>query len=101
MTSYMTDFRPRWSETKLTADTKPKIRYEYWVTGRGEFPIDMLRHDCAWPADNGELINRYHYENDIEKRRQPRAIKMRSHQKPEVDRWRSFGWTVSEHDLGL
>ncbi|SRR6266540_284849 len=28
---------------------------EYVVVGAGHFPIDMLRYDCAWPADGGAL----------------------------------------------
>ena len=47
-------YGPRWTEQKLTSDTKPKVRYEYWATGRREFPFDMLRHDCAWPASGDD-----------------------------------------------
>src|SRR2546422_5836512 len=26
-------------------------RFKYAVEGFGDFPLDMLRHDCAYPAD--------------------------------------------------
>jgi hypothetical protein len=87
----------RWEETKLTSDTKPKVRYEYFVTGRGAFAYDMLRHDCAWPATGDDAQKMFvHPAGAIH-----RSIKMRSYQKPEIDRWASFGWTVSKYDLAL
>ena len=58
----------------------------FYVAGRGEFPLDMLRYDSCWPVtDTGALIDRGQ-----------RRIKMACAKGigPTVDRWRSFGWTV-------
>ena len=30
-------------------------RFEYAVEGVGDFPLDMLRHDCAYPADQASV----------------------------------------------
>ena len=31
-------YEQRWTETKLAAGERPKARYEYVVTGMGDFP---------------------------------------------------------------
>jgi hypothetical protein len=93
---------PRWTEEKLASDglaapatgRRPKIRYEYWVTGKGSFPLDMLRYDCAWPAsgDDAPKINGNLWPST-------RSIRMRSYQEPTVERWSSFGWTCGTEKL--
>jgi len=85
----------RWSEYYLDASERPKIKYEYFVSGRGDFPYDMLRYDNAWPA-TGEDAARLFYLDD---RREVRSIRMRSYQRPTIDRWSSFGWSVGTQDL--
>jgi hypothetical protein len=37
--------RPRWTDVNLHAANQPKIRYEYIVTGKGAFPLNMLRYN--------------------------------------------------------
>ena len=32
-------------------------RVVFKVTGRGRFPVDMLRHDCCWPVCGGDADN--------------------------------------------
>lgn len=55
------------------------------VTGRGPFPVDMLRHDMAWPATSEDAIKLL----DIG----PRTITLCGlNQTPA--RWSSFGWKV-------
>lgn len=86
----MRSFDGRWDEHKLTADAYRKIRYEYYVSGRGAFPIDMLRHDAAWPAgseDAAKIEWTFIKRHDL-------SIRLRSHSKPNIDRWSSFGWSV-------
>jgi hypothetical protein len=80
----------RWTERKLIGDDRPRIRYEYWVTGKGYFPLDMIRHDAAWPAasEDAAKLDSHWPEN--------RAIRLFSYRKPTVDRWASFGWTVGD-----
>ena len=56
--------------------------YEYVVTGRGEFPVDMMRYDQAWPLDPILSSDRR------------RSITMRGLAEPTIARWASFGWSV-------
>lgn len=68
---------------------------QYIVEGVGEFPIDMLRYDCACPETEVESSAITNY-------REKRRVKLRAYQSapngPEIDRWKSFAWTVVEVD---
>lgn len=70
------------------------VGYTYKVRGRGAFPVDMLRYDCAWPNDSRDLINItiHHGEEDYNEQR---VVSLRSHREPTAARWTSFGWTVT------
>lgn len=77
----------------------------FTVQGKGTFPMDMLRHDCCWPADTHSAYalltpedrsNRANLRSVTLRRRvhanspvlaAPRAVT--------VDRWASFGWTAT------
>lgn len=85
----------RWFEFKLDTSERPKTKYEYFVTGRGDFPIDMLRYDGAWPA-SGEDAARLVLLDD---RRDLRSVRLRSYNAPTLARWMSFGWSVGTHSL--
>ena len=50
-----TDRSLRYTEHHLKADERPRTRYEYIVTGRGEFPWDMLRYDRCWPMSSSDV----------------------------------------------
>ncbi len=82
--------------------------YYYTVEGQTIFPIDMLRYDCAWPYDNDAVVEMCDA-MDSEARRdrmfqarhgQPEKttyrITLHSINKPEVARWKSFLWNVTE-----
>jgi hypothetical protein len=87
-------------EHKLQAHERPKLMYEYFVSGSGSFPIDMLRHDSAWPA-TGEDASRITEQMDFQLR--PRgitSIKLRSYRMPTVARWASFTWSVTAEKNG-
>ena len=62
------------------------------VEGRGTFPIDMLRHDVANPAD-AESVERI---QNLESDKKPRQIRLRTARYRYItpDRWSSFGWRV-------
>ena len=69
----------------------------FTVTGRGRFPVDMLRYDCAWPQgpDDAALIT----ESFSADTRQltPFCVTLTSDMKcgvPTVGRWTSFGCAV-------
>ena len=85
-------YEQRWTETKLAAGERPKARYEYVVTGMGDFPVDTLHFDQCWPATGDDAAKIVEPASLGE----PRSILMRSHQRPETDRWSSFGWSVGK-----
>ncbi len=72
---------------KLPLTNFPRYLYEYYVTGSGDFPIDMLRFDQCWPADGEEAAKL----GDLSRR----SIRFQSHREPTVARWSSFVWSVS------
>ena len=73
-------------------------RYEYEVTGAGDFPVDMLRYDCCWPC-NGESAARLLLDRDEPRSTPRRTIRLRSVQPPTVERWASFQWHVDQRSI--
>lgn len=70
--------------------------YQFTVTGRGAFPLDMLRYDCCYPA-HPEDVAAMDYDNTTrEGIRAQRTVKLRGLGMPEMSRWNSFGWSVSD-----
>jgi hypothetical protein len=88
----------RFKEFHLDASQRPKWLYEYYVTGSGIFPFDMMRFDCAWPA-SGEDAAKLEWERMGERGRKLRSVKMRSYKEPTIDRWSSFTWSVGTEKL--
>ena len=78
----------RYTEHQLKADDRPRTRYEYVVTGRGDFPLDMLRYDRCWPMSSSDVARLEHLTS-----REPRSVLMMSYDKPTIERWSSFGWS--------
>lgn len=76
---------------------------EYEVIGDGPFPVDMLRYDASYPADNAELIlQEAGFGMSLEAG--PRRVRLRhrdgySRWEPTVGRWSSFGWTVDQNSV--
>jgi hypothetical protein len=68
---------------------KPKT---FTVTGKGRFPIDMLRHDVCTPADNAAVEAIENLDNTGVRDVTLTAAKMRY---ITPARWLSFGWRVS------
>lgn len=67
-------------------------QYVYTVTGRGEFPLDMLRYDSCWPTSQestSAMTRSFHPRNHG-----PHTVAMRGLASPTVSRWESFGWQV-------
>ena len=69
------------------------------VTGKGDFPLDMLRHDCAWPADTISALN-IAPEKDRDYYKVPRTIVLACAKRRffTPDRWASFGWVAKDRD---
>lgn len=72
-------------------------RTEFYVTGHGEFPVDMLRYDQAYPHSSQDAMAMGINTSDLGEILETRTIRMVSLNSagPTVDRWRSFGWLCS------
>ncbi len=71
--------------------------WSFTVEGRGPFPVDMLRYDCAWPVDTHAAAK---LAQDVPQALERRVVDMRciGPRGPTVERWRSFGWSVLRRD---
>jgi len=86
---------------KLTAKQKDNMilaaqnALTFTVTGRGAFPMDMLRYDICWPANEtmSNLISDAFFHQPHRS-----TISLKGLKPPTFARWRSFGWEVV--DLG-
>ena len=72
----------------------------YKVRGHFSFPLDMLRYDSSFPASESEtgliastlpLIGGTHITKPVE-------IELITTHHPNLGRWDSFGWAVTEID---
>jgi hypothetical protein len=90
----------RFDTQTLEASIRPKARFTYYVSGTGEFPFDMLRYDCCWPAtsDDALAMASRSYDNP-ERMRGLVSIRVRSFFPPTIARWSSFGWSVGTDDI--
>ena len=73
-------------------------RFEYAVEGVGDFPLDMLRHDCAYPADQESvtaIMAGLRWAASRKRSRETLRVRLVSDRAPTSERWRSFGWTVT------
>lgn len=86
----MAPTRQFYDKHKLTEPCK--YLYEYYVTGRGPFPYNMLRYDGAWPATSLDA-------SLIAKDNEQRSILLYSHRPPTRERWLSFTWSVGMERL--
>jgi hypothetical protein len=64
------------------------------VEGKGRFPLDMLRHDVANPAD-AEAVESIENLEGVKEKRQIR-LRTARYRYITSDRWNSFGWNVLE-----
>ncbi len=76
--------------------------YEHFFTvwGTAPFPIDMLRYDCCWPASPADSLA---IERSVGNRdSQSVVVRLmsrvhRRHWRPATDRWRTFGWRITDY----
>jgi hypothetical protein len=67
-------------------------QHTFIVEGRGEFPLDMLRRDEAFPRDTESA---HAIATPDSPKAAPRRVRLGTHGfGPNLDRWLSFGWTV-------
>jgi hypothetical protein len=76
--------------------------YKFTVTGKGRFPIDMLRHDQCFPLTTGDA---QFFENSLDPEL-PRALRhielgavADGGFRPTEGRWDSFGWHIHGFDV--
>lgn len=76
---------------RIPLPRRPKYLFDYYVSGTGDFPFDMLRHDTAWPAstEDARALNQ----------NGRRSIHLHSYEEPEPDRWSSFLWSVGTQKI--
>lgn len=89
--------------------------YYFTVVGVGEFPLDMLRYDSAFPAgsdDTDKIVARYgdagtrrnlegaEYDPTLDPMSR-REVRLGCVQRggPTIGRWASFGWYVQNPEL--
>jgi hypothetical protein len=86
----------RYTKHPLAPEEQPEAVYEYYVSGRGVFPFDMLRYDSCWPvtSEDARKMDWGHMGGHSQ-----RSVKMRSHSEPTIDRWLSFLWSVGTEKI--
>lgn len=80
-----------------------RVRFlSFTVRGKGHFPVDMLRYDHCWPADQEQVAALIH-EIGMPSQWVERDIRLTgftygtgSSGGVNPDRWASFGWKVIE-----
>jgi hypothetical protein len=63
------------------------------ATGKGPFPVDMLRYDQCWPTYTQDATEIFGL--------QKRGVMLTTINKfaPTHGRWESFGWVVEEREV--
>jgi hypothetical protein len=64
----------------------------FTVTGRGTFPLDMLRYDSCWPYSSEDVFK---MESDAREQRSIRLVTGSDHS-PTIGRWNSFMWDAKD-----
>jgi hypothetical protein len=91
--------KERFDTYPLKSHERPTKIYDYFVSGRGSFPYDMLRYDGAWPATSTDAARMSISIADGDAYRKVRSVRLRSYREPTIDRWSSFVWSVGVEDL--
>jgi hypothetical protein len=76
-----------------------KYSCEFTVTGHGSLPLDMLRYDRATPLTQEDVKENSYVLDTPAQIRLIRFTQGKGNNygdMPTVDRWKSFGWTVSD-----
>jgi hypothetical protein len=87
--------------TKLTARQQDKLieaaqnAIAFEVFGRGDFPFDMLRYDCCWPATQADS-SQLELAPTPQARQEMRSINLKGLKVPTAARWKSWGWEVAQ-----
>ena len=62
--------------------------YYFEVTGRGDFPHSLLAQQSCFPKEKEDAAYAFKRSGSL------RTVKMKGLIKPNMDLWRSYGWSV-------
>lgn len=71
---------------------------KFRVEGNNSFPIDMLRYDGAYPADeqqSGRILSTFYPNREPGQGAQSVEVIATYNSAPNFRRWESFGWKVT------
>lgn len=74
---------------------------QFTVSGRGNFPIDMLRYERCYPVDSesvAAIVTSHKLTDELCEVRLETLAETKGAQ-PTVARWNSFGWRVLEQSI--
>jgi hypothetical protein len=95
----MTRTKERFKQREMfDVSERPRKIYNYYVTGKGDFPLDMLRYDACWPATTTDTL-KMEFGTHADGFRRTRSVQVCSYREPTIDRWLSFGWSVGTERL--
>lgn len=80
-------------ETAAPSDLFGDCSVRYLVTGKGAFPVDMLRTDRAWPANaaaSARIVNSFGNHEGVQ------TVSLRGMSAPNFRAWLAASWTVTE-----
>ncbi len=80
----------RFIARRLDQPARPRYAYEYYVTGMGGFPLELLAREQAWPATDDEALKL-----DVRRSHPARSVCLKSYKPPNIDRWWSYSWKVT------
>jgi len=72
---------------------------KFKVTGRGLFPLDMLRHDECHPRTGSDAANMHWDPADGARTVELACYAGNSFTYPTIGRWSSFGWSVDPESI--
>ena len=85
---------------KIRKNLHVSVTITFTVAGTGPFPIDMLRHDCCYPAEEGDSDTiEYSFDSFADGKRIKRKITLISHASPTVERWNDSGWSIIDGEV--
>ena len=63
--------------------------FNFSVTGKGSFPLDMLRYDSCWPTGKDCA-------DELTQKDTKRKIHLKSIYTPTPARWKRLGWPIKD-----
>lgn len=73
--------------------------YEFAVTGKLTFPLDMLRYDCCYPAGSEDAAKIENSFDGFAHHKEFQTIKLIGQHRPTEGRWSSFSWSVDPKSI--